>query len=311
MKKLISKPFYFILLFTWSSLFAQQVPDLGYKPPIENPAYAKGEGPRVGIDEAHTNFHTATGRYAPFANLVMRDGYRVARVKKAFSDAQLKNLNILVIANPIHRRNDRNWELPTPSAYTDDEIAAVYKWVKEGGSLFLILDHMPFPGGGGKLAEVFGFKFSNGFAYLGNSLGSEPDEYKPGSGLTDCVITQGRNEDERVTKIVTFTGSAFQPPKEAIKVLVFPKNSVSKESEQAWKFVRGTKEVDISGWSQGAILKVGAGRIAVFGEAASFTAQRAGSGKRRVGMAASYADQNYKMLLNVMHWLSDLEGMPD
>jgi hypothetical protein len=198
MKKLISKPFYFILLFIWGSLFAQQVPDLGYKPPIENPAYAKGEGSRVGIDEAHTNFHTATGRYAPFANLVMRDGYRVARVKKAFSDAQLKNLNILVIANPIHRRNDRNWELPTPSAYTDDEIAAVYKWVKEGGSLFLILDHMPFPGGGGKLAEVFGFKFSNGFAYLGNSLGSEPDEYKPGSGLMDCVITQGRNEDGHV-----------------------------------------------------------------------------------------------------------------
>jgi hypothetical protein len=28
-----------------------------------------------------------------------------------------------------------------------------------------------------------------------------------------------------------------------------------------------------------------------------------------MGMAASHAKENYQMLLNVMHWLSDLEGM--
>ena len=294
-----------------TSVHSQQVPYLGYNPPIENPAYEKGQGPVVGIDEAHTNFHTATGRYAAFANLVMRDGYRVARVGKAFSDKQLDVLDILVIANPIHEDNDRNWRLPTPSAYTDEEIAAVKNWVEQGGALFLILDHMPFPGGGGKLADAFGFKFSNGFAYLGNSLGSAPDVYEPGSGLMDCVITRGRDDSERITKMVTFTGSAFQPPKEAIQVLVFPQKSVSKEPKQAWRFVKGTKEIDISGWCQGAVMKVGEGRIAVFGEAASFTAQLAGPQKRRMGMAASHADQNYKLLLNVMHWLSDLEGLPD
>ncbi|QXD26113.1 DUF4350 domain-containing protein [Opitutia bacterium ISCC 51] len=290
-------------------VFAQQVPYLDYNPPIGNPAYQKGEGPRVGIDEAHTNFHTATGRYAAFANLVMRDGYRVARIGKAFSTKQLSVLDILVIANPIHESNDRNWKLPTPSAYTNKEIEAVKEWVEQGGSLFLILDHMPFPGGGGKLAEAFGFKFSNGFAYLGHSLGREPDEFKPGSGLMDCVITKGRNETERITKMVTFTGSAFQPPEEATQVLVFPDKSVSKEPKQAWRFVKGTKEIDISGWCQGAIMKVGEGRIAVFGEAASFTAQLAGPQKRPMGMAALHADQNYKLLLNVMHWLSDLEGL--
>lgn len=298
------------ILFGAGLAFAQQVPDLNYNPEIKSPAYEKGKGPLVGIDEAHTNFHTATGRYAPFANLIMRDGYRVARVKKAFSDAELKNLDILVIANPIHQSNDRNWKLPTPSAYTEDEIAAVEKWVKEGGSLFLIADHMPFPGGAGKLAEAFGFKFSNGFAYLGNSLGSKPDEYKPGSGLIDCAVTQGRSKSERITKMVTFTGSAFQAPEEAIEVLVFPKKSVSKEPKEAWKFVSGTKEVDISGWSQGAIMKVGEGRIAVFGEAASFTAQRAGPQRRPMGMASPDAPQNFQMALNIMHWLSDLEGMP-
>ena len=93
-------------------------------------------------------------------------------------------------------------------------------------------------------------------------------------------------------------------------ILVFPKKSVSKEPDIAWKFNKRTKEVDISGWHQGALLKVGDGRIAVF-RSPSFTAQLTGPQKRRMGMAAPHADQNYQMLLNVIHWLSDLEGMPD
>ena len=34
-------------------------------------------GPRVVIDESHRNFHTASGRYRPFAQLIGNDGYRV------------------------------------------------------------------------------------------------------------------------------------------------------------------------------------------------------------------------------------------
>ena len=56
-------------------LFAQQVPDLDYNPKIINPAYTQGKGTIVYIDEAHHNFHTRTGRYAPFAQLLEKDGY--------------------------------------------------------------------------------------------------------------------------------------------------------------------------------------------------------------------------------------------
>lgn len=309
MKCSLSIFLFFMLLLRWGDVFAQQVADMDYNPTIENPAYPKGKGPLIGIDEGHNNYHTATGRYAPFANLVTKDGYRVAQVKEEFSKEVLKDLDILVIANPIHEHNNRNWKLPTPSAFTDEEIVAVRQWVKSGGSLFLILDHMPFPGGGGKLAEAFGFQFSNGFAYLGNSLGPEPDEFKPDFGLMDCVVTQGRNEAERITKMVTFTGSAFLPPEEATQVLVFPESSVSREPKQAWEFVKGTKEIDISGWCQGAVMEAGSGRMAVFGEAASFTAQFSARQKRRMGMAAPFAEQNQQFLLNVLHWLSDLEGL--
>ena len=56
---------------------AQQVSDLNYKPPIPHPAYEQQKGPRIAIDGAHHNFHTADQRYKPFAELLRRDGYRV------------------------------------------------------------------------------------------------------------------------------------------------------------------------------------------------------------------------------------------
>lgn len=299
----------FAWLMVVNNLFPQQVADHGYNPVVEKPAFGKDKGPRIGIDEAHNNYHTATGRYAPFAKLVQEDGYQVSPLAQIFTESAFKGLDIIVIANPLHSSNNGDWKLPTPSAYTDEEITALHKWVEEGGSLFLILDHMPFPGAGGKLAESFGFKFSNGFAFLGNSPGPEPDEYKSGAGLMDSVITRGRNEDERITKMVTFTGSAFQPPEAAIEVLVLPEDSISKEPEKAWEFVDRTKVLDVSGWCQGAILEVGEGRIAVFGEAASFTAQFSARQKRRMGMAAPFAEQNQQFLLNILHWLSDLEDL--
>ncbi|MCB1120323.1 MAG: DUF4350 domain-containing protein [Verrucomicrobiae bacterium] len=290
---------------------AQQVPYLGYNPPIHRPAYSEGKGPVIGVDEAHNNYHTATGRYAAFANLLRRDGYRIERVKKDFTAKGLTGLDILVISNPLHSSNNGNWTLPTPSAFTNEEIAAVKHWVSEGGSLLLIADHMPFPGAAGELAESFGFTFSNGFAYLGNDAPGQPDYWSRGLGLADCVIANGRNKSEAVQQVVSFTGSAFQAPEGAIPVLVFPPKSISKVTPVAWQFDEKTVEVPIDGWLQGSIMQVGKGRIAVWGEAAMFTAQLSGRDKRPMGMAALYAQENFQLLLNLMHWLSDLEGMPD
>jgi hypothetical protein len=45
-----------------------QVADPNFDASVNKPAY-KRNGPRVLFDEAHNNFHTATGRYKPFADL--------------------------------------------------------------------------------------------------------------------------------------------------------------------------------------------------------------------------------------------------
>jgi hypothetical protein len=63
------------------------------------------------------------------------------------------------------------------------------------------------------------------------------------------------------------------------------------------------------GLLQGAVLIHGKGRVAVFGEAGMFSAQELTSRDGeliRFGMNAPGAEQNARLVLNVMHWLTGL-----
>jgi hypothetical protein len=285
---------------------AQQVPDTDFKPKIEKPAFDEGKGLVVLLDEAHFNFHTASGRYQTFADLLRRDGYVVNASTEKFSKDSLKAGKILVIANALNESNKDDWSPPNPSAFTDEEVAAVRDWVNEGGALLLIADHLPFPGAADKLASVFGIHFNNGYA-------REPKEppgplafdLKKGSLLAHS-ITKGRAENEKIDSVATFTGSAFQIDK-GDSILKFSNDAealLPKVFGEA--FTKDTARVPIKGWLQGATVKVGKGRVAVFGEAAMFSAQLAGPNKAPMGMNAPIAAQNPQFLLNVMHWLSGL-----
>ena len=293
----------------WATFFAlstaqgQQVADPDFKPEIKKPAYEQGRGPVVCIDEAHFNFHTAGGRYAPFAELLRRDGYVVKASAAKFSKESLKGCRVLIIANALSERNQTNWSLPIDPSFTDDEVKAVAEWVGRGNSLFHIVDHMPMPGANEKLAAAFGVRFSNGFALVPND--SAPFVFTRANNLlADHPVTRGRNKDERVETVATFTGSAFRVERGGAPVLTLAPGVVSLEPEVAWQFTEQTPKVDVAGWQQGATLKHGKGRVAVFGEAAMFTAQLAGPQRQKVGMNAPQAPQNAQLLLNVMHWLT-------
>ncbi|MCZ6671349.1 MAG: DUF4350 domain-containing protein [Verrucomicrobia bacterium] len=163
-----------VLIAGVGTVMAQQVADLSYRPPIPHPAYPTEKGPRIGIDEAHNNFHTANGRYKPFAELLRRDGYRVGRLRKSLSAKSLEDVDVVVIANPLHKQNNNNWKLPTPSAFSKEEIAALHTWVEEGGSLFLIADHMPFPGGARRPGEGVRDNFQQRFCQTGKLPARKP-----------------------------------------------------------------------------------------------------------------------------------------
>jgi hypothetical protein len=81
-----------------------QMADPNFNAKVEKPAYknsSKKSGPKVLFDEAHNNFHTTTGRYKPFADLVTNDGYRVVPNKQEFSARVLQGYRILVISNAL------------------------------------------------------------------------------------------------------------------------------------------------------------------------------------------------------------------
>ena len=295
-----------LILAAGDRVCGQQVADESFNPPIESPAYQSGRGPLILLDEAHFNFHTAEGRYKPFARLLERDGYVVKGSKALFTSQSLGVGKILVIANALAERNRNNWSLPTPTAFSKEEIAAVREWVERGGSLLLIVDHMPMPGAAGELAAAFDVRFSNGFAFSEKQQAG-PLIFKRSEGsLAGHAITNGRRAAERVDSIATFTGSAFQIPKSAQPLLIFGSGIVSLMPSVAGQFDPDTPRVSVAGWCQGAALRFGKGRVAVFGEAAMFSAQLAGPDRQPMGMNAPAASQNPQFLLNVLHWLSGM-----
>jgi hypothetical protein len=160
---------------------------------------------------------------------------------------------------------------------------------------------MPFPGAAKELAEYLGFHFNNGFAL--DTVEQQMTIFRrTDESLADHPITRGKNDMERIDSVRTFTGQAFQAGPDARPLLVFGESVISLMPERAWQFNNSTSRLSVKGWLQGATRKYGNGRIAVFGEAAMFTAQRTNSGW--IGLKSPGAEQNQTFLLNVMHWLS-------
>jgi hypothetical protein len=295
-----------VCLLAPGTTLAQQVADSSYSPPIAAPAYETGAGPTVLIDETHHNFHTAGGRYLTFANLLRRDGYVVEPSSEAFTRETLATADILVISNALAEENVEDWSLPTHSAFDSAEIVAVREWVAGGGALMLIADHMPMPGAAVELAAAFGVHFSDGFALdIERRTGTITFRRSDGS-LVDHAIVDGRNADERVDSVVTFAGQAFRVVAQAEPLMVVPAGITLLMPVEAWQFSEETPHLSAEGMLQGAVLHHGEGRVALFGEAAMFSAQLGGEERLPMGMNEPTAAQNYQFLLNVVHWLSGL-----
>jgi hypothetical protein len=281
---------------------AQQVVDTTFTPTIHSRTYPSGSGPVVVVDEAHHNMHTAEGRYRPFASLLAADGFTVKPGRDSITPVSLKGTDILVIANALPGR-------AADAGFDSTEIAALVSWVRQGGALLLIADHMPFAGAAMSLATPFGIQFANGFALLGEAdprTGDYPITFRRrDGGLAEHPITAGRSTAERIDSIVSFTGSAFRltsPDGRAIMTL--PKGTRIELPLVPWQFSDTTRRISGEGWLQGGTVTFGRGRVAVFGEAAMFSAQRKGLTRAPMGMNAPEAGQNPQFVLNVLHWLA-------
>jgi hypothetical protein len=284
-----------------SAAFAQQTGDMEADLTVSRPLFARGQGPIVAIDAAHNNFHTAEERYAPFAEVLRNDGFRIRSLTAKISPSELAPLQVLVISNALADENVVEWRLPTPSAFTQVEIEAIREWVRLGGALFLIADHMPFPGAMASLASAFGFEFDNSVA---TAETPRLELFSRANGaLLDNEIVRGDVAGAPVTEVRTFVGSSFRAPPAAIPIMrlgsgwtiLFPEvwGEISPATPR-----RPSTEADL----RAAALEFGNGRVVVVSEAAAFSAQSTPSGP--MGFRAEHASQNKQFLLNVVHWLS-------
>jgi hypothetical protein len=289
----------------------QQKAAADWRPTVATPQFAQAGGPRVLVDAAHGNFHKIDGRFAAFAALLRADGYRVAGADQSITPALLAAADVFVIANAVKGGEDAKWVLPTPPAFAPEEVTALAAWVHDGGALLLIADHMPFPGSVADLADAFGIAFLNGYAIKSVREGGTLIFTRAG-GLADHSITRGRTAAEQIAAIKSFTGQAFRALVPVEPLLRMPDDWVVLLPREAGKFPSETPSESTRGLLQGAVLRHGQGRVAVFGEAAMFTAQTQILGDQvimRMGMNDPEASQNSQFVLNVLHWLSGL--LPD
>lgn len=297
----------FLLLLICTACLAQQIADPEFKGTVEHPAYTKNF-PRLLFDEGHNNFHTANGRYKPFADLISNDGYHIVRGRKPFTKESLDTFKFLVIANALGAE-DRDDEGAGASAFTDLECEVIAEWVRGGGSLLLIADEAPFGSAAASLARRFNVEMSKGSTRDPANHDKESDNpawivySRENKLLLDHPITAGRNDAEKIGRVIAFSGQSLKGPDGSAPFLKLSDSAVAVPGDEAGK---DAKELSAAGRAQGIALRFGKGRVVVMGEADMLSALMGGpGGKEPMGMNYPGID-NQQLALNIMHWLSGL-----
>lgn len=307
--RLINKLTLFVVIATSFCQLAssQQIPDRAYHYKIIRPAYKQKLGSLILFDEAHGNPVSLKGLYFGFNKLLTEDGYLLSSAKTEINRDILKKAKIFVSVNAMSDPAD--WDAPTRSAYAETEIATLNQWVKAGGSLFLVTDHMPCGGSVNSLAQSFGFNIINGFA-IRHDRKPEIFSLKQGN-LCESVITKATGG--KVESIRIWGGTAFVPPANAMILSTLSADytiySPLKVDDIDPPLANKVPRVSGLGFANGAFMKYGKGRIVVFADGAGFTAQLEGIKSEKRGMNDPTAPDNAQFLLNIIHWLDGvLEG---
>lgn len=290
------------------SASAQRIPDPEFDTSVERPVY-KLRHPAVVIDEAHSNFHTAEGRYKPLAEMLRSDGYHVLRGTRKFDRKSLKGVRILAISNAT--APDATGESSGP-AFTEEECDAVRDWVRAGGSLLLIADHAPYGSAAENLARRFGVDMGKGTVFdpeHGHKEDPTVLTFSRENGLLGShPLLRGRGPDEEVKRIVAFTGQSLGVPDGAVALMRL--GPVAREAQSVQELLSETGR-PVGGRAQGVALAFGKGRVVVMAEAAMFSAQLIRfehEGKPvefKMGMNLPGNDDR-QLALNIFHWLSGL-----
>lgn len=285
-----------------------------YQKPIEgikienvSPAFAKGEGPALYLHRSVSPY-VQRGSFDPFLQLAQSDGYQTFYLDEPVTKEILSKVNLFVIANAYTSDYINYSTLDAPSVYSDDEIALIKNWVKEGGRLLVLADHSPFAGGTIKLASEFGFTYMTGNALSKNSLSSlvkvHIDSKISDGSLSTHPITNGSTGRAPVSHFYAFGGQAIILPDGAKNLITIPDHFETMLGFSPSREFYTAPRIDSGGLSQGATLEYGKGKLIIMGETGGFTAQTSPDGVT-FGFEEPSADENKEFILAALRWLVD------
>jgi hypothetical protein len=276
----------------------------------------------VAIDEGHDNFHTASERYKPFADLLKADGYSVQPATGKLDKGVPSSIKVLVIANA---GSPQAGAVSKP-AFTEQECDAIRDWVRNGGSLLLIADHAPFGLAVENLANRFGVSVGKGWVFdrpHGEATITTQLVFSRENGLLGThPLLRGRDGPEEVKQIRSFTGQSLGVPEGATVLMRLSAaareatsqtalNAAAEEAAKGNEAGVSNHSVSVACRAQGIALPFGKGKLVVLGEAAMLSAQiirlNVDGNERviKVGMNVAGYD-NMQFALNLLHWLSGL-----
>ncbi|MCL6099259.1 MAG: DUF4350 domain-containing protein [Bacteroidetes bacterium] len=301
-----------IMLYMLLSSCSNQRADVSSDTTVAKPAFAATH-PKVLFDEAHNNSSTTDGLYEPFANILKNDGYKVDVNDDVIEPEVLSNYDVLIIVNA--KGNKHKFD----PAFTSKEETNIYNWVNKGGSLLLIADHYPFGSAAAGLSEKFGVRMNKGEVYDSLNYDTTSSDkaqlvFSDINGLLpQSPIKNGRNEKERVHRVITFTGQSLFVVDTSSIVLKLSKTAKDIIPDSTWEkksyifftitYTRFSDPMPSRGNAQCVALKVGNGRVVILGEAAVLTAQIVEDIKFGIN---DNLNDNKKFALNIMHWLSKI-----
>lgn len=243
----------------------------------------------VGVDATHANRHTLDGTYQAFGRVVEEPAVRVPEqvVVRSVTGSRitrpvLDELDVLVIAGP-------------EEAVTRREVRVIDEWVHDGGALFLVIDHHPYPGAVLNLAEAFGVELFDGWLHNGLRA-SELELTLEDRSLRPHPLTEGPYG--RVEHVFADAGAAYLVPEGA---------AVVGEVPVGWKMSLPDEGVtlDAAGMALITALEVGAGRVVINGEASMLTCQPGVHDPEALwGLCEPGREDQAALVGNAVHWLA-------
>lgn len=282
---------------------------------------APDQSPLILVDRGHNNWFWRPDETDPVMHeYLIESGFQVQSNEGAFTRKMLGGVQIVQTGNAFPPGDNEDWSQPVSSAFSKGEIKLLQEWVREGGSLLVVLEHMPFPAAYADLLRAFGVEVSDGFALDGVKLEDLSQAGVADAGylvfhredglLADHPILNGTSGLEKIDFVTTDVGAAFRLPEGAVSLVTLGAGSVSLETRNSWVFDEKTIYREVTGWSQAGIIEYGRGWVAVLGDSFLFTAP----GFIEPPFVEhekdiQYGKNNHIFTQNLIRWLAGIQGV--